>query len=124
MRVFRFGVISACHNFLNLRYCAEGYSCVNGYQNPRNFGGAFFSGTKIAVGCPLKTAPKLGQGQAAALCSLAKRTLDGSVGAIRCSMVVSAAFLRLQPASKRATLAESGFLFSFTDILVRIERSA
>ena len=27
MRVFRFGVISACHNFLNLRYCAEGSSC-------------------------------------------------------------------------------------------------
>ena len=49
---------------------------VNGYRNPRKYGRTFFPGTKNALRYTTQTALKLGQGQAAALCRLAKRTLD------------------------------------------------
>jgi len=49
---------------------------VNGYRNPRKYGRTFFPGTKNALQYTTQTALKLGQGQAAALCRLAKRTLD------------------------------------------------
>ena len=51
---------------------------VNDGRNPLKFDDAFFSGIKNAVAIRRRSAPEPGQGQAAALCSLAKRTLDAA----------------------------------------------
>ena len=54
------------------------FDVVNGGRNPPKSGDALISGSDNASPLTRDAAPKRGQGQAAALCSLAKRTLDAA----------------------------------------------